>query len=75
MTWHRIDDPEKPAPRDGTAVLLVVRPPDPYRPPFVLAASFEGSWKPRYAVMGIIERCITHWMPMPDLPPPPQDGK
>lgn len=76
MTWHRIDDPENPAPKDGTEILLGYF--DlPGQRGYEIA--WWNSWKKlwhsgRGLLLAAGPFSPTHWM---SLPPPParNDGE
>lgn len=84
MTWHPIDDPEHPAPRDGKPIqvhngrhygVASWAAPDPRS-----VSQFEPHWYIAWATYEDHDynNCYlgpqpTHWMPL--QPPPPEDGK
>lgn len=70
MTWHRIDDPENPAPKDGTKVRVAAANSrgDIWWPH---AAQFiDGAWMADFghAGMKIFEPQPTHWQLLPNPP-------
>jgi hypothetical protein len=72
--WHRIDDPEHPAPKDGTFVLLFVE--------HSLGYSIgTGQYKRQGTIEGWLSRGCglfgelglanpSHWQPLPEPPRP-----
>jgi hypothetical protein len=74
-TWYEIDDPEHPAPRDGTPVLVWGPDPDHslgFHPRSCWWSQRFDMWVVRESVSEatyIQEDAISHWRP---LPPPPQ---
>lgn len=61
MTWHRIDDPENPAPKDGTIIIV----------PGGIAHWYGGEWRSLTAMDypgRKIEWQVKHWMRFPNPP-------
>ena len=76
-TWTPIDDPDNPAPRDGTTIIIYDHE--------VLVAEWSLYLHDRtntkiegWDIMGCEHEVCninpTHWMPLPSPPEPPEDG-